>query len=160
MTMHNPPGAALAAAEHSAYGHGYERMRRHAVEPGAGHDRHGLAVGWRCAASRPWLDAFAELPTPPAAVCSPASPGPLPTGVETSAIDILIAMLEGSYGEGRRMNPAHQKVSGEPSRAAMPTCMCVSPPRARCSTMARARAASTRCATGRWRWAGRPSASS
>ncbi len=45
MTMHSPPPcAALPAAEHSAYGHGYERMRRHAVEPGAGHGRHGLAV--------------------------------------------------------------------------------------------------------------------
>ena len=42
--------------------------------------------------------AFAELPAPPAAVCSAASPGPLPTGVETSAIDILIAMLRGHMG--------------------------------------------------------------
>ena len=39
-----PPSAALPRVEHSAYGHGYERMRRHAVEPGAVHDRHGLAV--------------------------------------------------------------------------------------------------------------------
>ena len=38
------PCAALATAELSAYGHGYERMRRHAVEPGVVHDRHGLAV--------------------------------------------------------------------------------------------------------------------
>ena len=94
MTMHNPPGAALGAAEHSAYGHGYERMRRHAVEPGAGHHRHGLAVvALRGVAA--WLHAFAELPAPPAAVCPPATSGPLPTGVETSAIDILIAMLRG-----------------------------------------------------------------
>ena len=95
MTMHSPPCAALAAAEHSAYGHGYERMRRHAVEPGAVHDRHGLAVvALRGIAA--WLHAFAELPAPPAAaVCAEASPGPLPTGVETSAIDILIAMLKG-----------------------------------------------------------------
>ena len=42
MMMHNPPCAALAVAEHSVYGHGYEQMRRHAVEPGTGHDRHGL----------------------------------------------------------------------------------------------------------------------
>ena len=97
MTMHNPPGAALAAAEHSAYGHGYERMRRHAVEPGAGHDRHGLAVvALRGVAA--WLDAFAELPAPSAAVCPAASPGPLPSGVETPAIDILIAMLDGHMG--------------------------------------------------------------
>ena len=95
MTMHSPPCAALAAAEHSAYGHGYERMRRHAVEPGAVHDRHGSAVvALRGVAA--WLHAFAELPAPPAAaVCAEASPGPLPTGVETSVIDILIAMLKG-----------------------------------------------------------------
>ena len=97
MTMHGPPRAALAAAEQSAYGHGYERMRRHAVEPGADHDRHGLAVvALRGVAA--WLHAFAELPAPPAAVCPEASPGPLPTAVETSAIDILIAMLRGHIG--------------------------------------------------------------
>ena len=101
MTMHNPPCAALAAAEHSAYGQGYERMRRHAVEPCAGHDRHGLAVvALRGVAA--WLQGFTELPAPPPApppaLCSPVSPGPLPTGVETSAIDILIAMLRGHMG--------------------------------------------------------------
>jgi len=94
MKMHNPPRAALPAAEHSACGHGYERMRRHAVEPGAGHDRHGLAVvALRGVAV--WLHGFTELPAPPAALCPAASPGLLPTGVETSAIDILIAMLSG-----------------------------------------------------------------
>ena len=94
MMMHNPPYAALAAAEHSAYGHGYERMRRHAVEPGTGHDRHGLAVvALRGVAA--WLHALAELPAPPAAVCSAASPGPLPTGVERPVIDILLAMVKG-----------------------------------------------------------------
>ena len=97
MTMHNPPCAALAAAEPSAYGQGYERMRRHAVEPGAVHDRHGLVVvALRGVAA--WLHGFAELPAPPAALCPAASPGPLPTGVETSAIDILIAMLRGHMG--------------------------------------------------------------
>ena len=98
MTMHTSPRAALAAAEQSAYGHGYERMRRHAVEPGVVHDRHGLAVvALRGVAA--WLHAFAELPAPPAAAgCAEASPGPLPTGVETSAIDILIAMLRGHMG--------------------------------------------------------------
>ncbi len=95
--MHNPPCAALAAAEHSAYGHGYERMRRHAVEPGAAHDRHGIAlVALRGVAA--WLHALAELPAPPPALCPATSPGPLPTGVETSAIDILIAMLNGHMG--------------------------------------------------------------
>ncbi len=94
MTMHGPPCAALPAAEHSAYGHGYERMRRHAVEPGAYHDRHGLAVvALRGVAG--WLHAFAELPAPPAAVCTGASPEVLPTGIERSAIDILLAMLKG-----------------------------------------------------------------
>ena len=92
--MHRPPCDALPASEHSAYGQGYERMRRHAVEPGAAHDRHGSAVvALRGVAA--WLHAFAELPAPPPAVCVGASPGPLPTGVETSAIDILIAMLKG-----------------------------------------------------------------
>jgi len=99
MTMHSPPCAALPAAEHSAYGHGYERMRRHAVEPGAVHDRHGSAVvALRGVAA--WLHAFAELPAPPAAACAGASPGPLPTGVETSAVDILVAMLN-SHMEGK-----------------------------------------------------------
>ena len=90
-------GWELVPVVHGRDGHGYERMRRHAVEPGAGHDRHGLAVvALRGVAA--WLHALAELPAPPAAVCSAASPGPLPTGVETSAIDILIAMLRGHMG--------------------------------------------------------------
>ena len=90
--MRRRPCAALAAAEQCAYGQGYERMRRHAVEPGAGLDRHGLAVvALRGVAA--WLHALTTVPAPPAAVCEGASP--LPTGVETSAIDILIAMLNG-----------------------------------------------------------------
>ena len=97
MTTHSPPCAALPAAEPSAYGHGYERMRRHAVEPGAFHDRHGSAVvALRGVAA--WLHAFAELPAPLAT--AGASAGPLPTGVETSAIDILLAMLKG-HMEGK-----------------------------------------------------------
>ena len=97
MTIHGPPCGALPAAEHADYGHGYERMRRHAIEPGAVHDRHGLAVvALRGVAA--WLDAFAGLPAPPAVLCAGASAGPLPTGVETSAIDILIAMLNGHMG--------------------------------------------------------------
>ena len=99
MRMHIPPRPALAAAEPSAYGHGYERMRRHAVELGAAHDRHGSAVvALRGVAA--WLDAFAGLPAPPAAACAGAAPGPLPTGVETSAINILLAMLNG-HMEGK-----------------------------------------------------------
>ncbi len=87
-----PPCAALPAAEHSAYGQGYERMRRHAVEPGVVHDRHGLAVvALRGVAA--WLHAFAELPAPPAAVSGGGSPEPLPAGVERPVIDILLAMI-------------------------------------------------------------------
>ena len=93
------PSAALPAAGHSAYGQGYERMRRHAVDPGAVHDRHGSAVvALRGVAA--WLHAFADLPAPPATAGAEPSPGPLPTGVETSAIDILIEMLAG-HMEGR-----------------------------------------------------------
>lgn len=101
MTMHGPPNAAPTAAEHAAYGQGYERMRRHAVEPGTVHGRHASAVvALRGVAA--WLHAFAELPAPimtrAAAVCAGPPPGPLPTGVETPAIDILIAMLNGHMG--------------------------------------------------------------
>ena len=92
--MHSPPCAAFVAAEYSAYGQGYERMRRHAVEPCAGHDRRGLAVvALRGVAA--WLHAVTELPAPPAAVCADASPEPLPTGIERPAIDILLAMVRG-----------------------------------------------------------------
>ncbi len=92
--MRRPPCAALPAAEHSAYGQGYERMRRHAVEPGTVHDRRGLAVvALRGVAA--WLHAVAELPAPPAAVCADASSEPLPTGIERPAIDILLAMVRG-----------------------------------------------------------------
>ena len=94
--MRRPPApcAALPAAEHSVYGKGYERMRRHAVEPGTVHDRRGLAVvALRGVAA--WLHAVTELPAPPAAVCVDASSEPLPTGVERPAIDILLAMVRG-----------------------------------------------------------------
>ena len=92
--MRRPRCAALPASEQSAYGHGYERMRRHAVEPGAVHDRHGSAVvALRGIAA--WLHVFAELPAPPAAVCGGASPEPLPASVKKPVIDILLAMLNG-----------------------------------------------------------------
>ena len=81
-----------APAAHSACGRGYERMRRHAVEPGAVHDRHGSAVvALRGVAA--WLHAFAGLPAPPPAIRADAAP--LPAGVERPAIDILVAMLKG-----------------------------------------------------------------
>jgi len=89
-----PPCAALPPAGHSAYGHGYERMRRHAVEPGVVHDRHGLAVvALRGVAA--WVHVFAELPAPPTTVRGGASPEPLPADVERPVIDILLAMLKG-----------------------------------------------------------------
>ena len=90
--MRRPPCAALAAAGHSAYGQGYERMRRHAVEPGVAHDRHGLAVvALRGVAA--WLHAFAELPVAAATVCRGGASEPLPAETEGPAIDILLAML-------------------------------------------------------------------
>ena len=90
--MRRPPCAALAAAGHSAYGQGYERMRRHAVEPGVAHDRHGLAVvALRGVAA--WLHAFAELPVAAATVCRGGTSEPLPAETEGPAIDILLAML-------------------------------------------------------------------
>ena len=97
--MHRSPCAALPAAEHAVYGQGYERMRRHAVEPGVVHDRHGLAVvAVRGVAA--WLHAFTELPAPPAAVCGGAPSEPLPAGVEKPVIDILLAMLGGHMERG------------------------------------------------------------
>ena len=72
-------------------------MRHHAVEPGTGHDRHGLALVARRGVAA-WLHAFAELPAPPAAVRGGTSPEPLPAGVERPAIDILLAMLKGHMG--------------------------------------------------------------
>ena len=97
--MRRSPRAALPAAEHSAYGQGYERMRRHAVEPGVVHERHGLAVvAVRGVAA--WLHAFTGLPAPPAAVCGDASTEPLPAGAEKPVIDIPLAMLGGHMERG------------------------------------------------------------
>ena len=97
--MRRSPRAALPAAEHAAFGQGYERMRRHAVEPGVVHDRHGLAVvAVRGVAA--WLHAVTELPAPPAAVCGGAATEPLPAGVEKPVIDVLLAMLGGHMERG------------------------------------------------------------
>ncbi len=94
-----PRNTVIDAAEHSAYGHGYERMRRHAVEPGAVHDRHGHAVvALRGVAA--WLRAFAELPVPPAAVCGGVSAATLPADVERPVIDVLLEMLKGHMQQG------------------------------------------------------------
>ncbi|MYI76059.1 MAG: hypothetical protein F4057_12425 [Acidobacteria bacterium] len=95
--MRCSPNAARPVVEHCTYGHGYEQMRRQAVEPGAGHDRNGLAaVTLRGVAA--WLQVFAELPAPPAPVCGRASAETLPAEVERSAIDILLAMLNSHMG--------------------------------------------------------------
>ena len=97
--MRRSPRTALPAAEHAAYGQGYERMRRHAVEPGVVHDRHGLAVvAVRGVAA--WLHAVTELPAPPAALCGEAPTEPLPAGVEKPVIDVLLAMLTGHMERG------------------------------------------------------------
>ena len=97
--MRGSPGVVFLAAEHSAYGQGYERMRRHAVEPGVVHDRYGLAVlALRGVAA--WLHAFTELPAPPAAVCGAVPTEPLPADVERPVVDILLAMLGGHMERG------------------------------------------------------------
>ena len=97
MRLHRRRGAGLRAAEPSAYGAGYERIRRHAVEPGVVHDRHGTAVvALRGLAG--WLQAFAELPAPPPAVCASTSRETLAADVERPVIDILPAMLNGHVG--------------------------------------------------------------
>ena len=84
----------MPAAEPSAYADGYERLRRHAVQPGAEHDRHGTAVVALRGLSS-WLHAFAELPATPTVVRAGTSPETLPHGIESPAIDILLAMLNG-----------------------------------------------------------------
>ena len=94
------PCAALATAELSACGQGYERMRRHAVEPGVVHDRHGLAVVTVRGVAA-WLHAVAELPVPAAALCGEAPTEPLPAGVERPVVDVLLAMLGGHMERGR-----------------------------------------------------------
>ena len=92
-----PPFGVLPTEEPTAYADGYERLRRHAVEPGVEHDRHGSAVV-ALRGLTGWLHAFADLPAPPACVRADASAEPLPVGVQSPAIDILIAMLNGHMG--------------------------------------------------------------
>ena len=82
---------------HPAYAHGYERLRRHAVRPGAEHIRHGLAVIARHGVAA-WLHAFAELPAAPLHGQARGAPRPLPAEVERPVIDIVLAMLQGHVG--------------------------------------------------------------
>ena len=69
----------------------YERLPGRAVRAGAARDREGLAVlAQRGIAA--WLDVLATLPAPTAAP-APRHAGPLPTDVETRAVDILMTMV-------------------------------------------------------------------
>ena len=91
-----PPSSAV---ERSAYAQGYERLRRHAVRPGTGHDRRGLGVVVRHGVAA-WLRAFAELP----ATASPPQPdvpdATLPDGLQGPAVDILVEMVRGRMAGG------------------------------------------------------------
>ena len=78
---------------HSAYGQGYERLRRHAFEPGTPHDRQGLAVVAQRGIAA-WLFLCAELPDRPAASPGQHDPRTLPAGMQTPLIDIVLAMLK------------------------------------------------------------------
>ena len=70
----------------------YERLREQAVCSGVAWDRDGLAVlAHRGVAA--WLGVLAALPAAPASADMARSRGPLPTDVETCAVDILIAMV-------------------------------------------------------------------
>ena len=82
---------------HAAYAHGYERLRRHAIQPATQHIRQGLAVVVRRGVAA-WLHAVAELPAPPSTMDERGSPEPLPAGVERPVVDILLAMLMGHMG--------------------------------------------------------------
>ena len=70
------------------FGTSYERLRGRAVRAGAVRDREGLAVlAQRGIAAS--LDVLATLPVPTAAA-APRSTEPLPTEVETRAVDIAL----------------------------------------------------------------------
>ena len=69
----------------------YERLRGRAVRAGAVRDREALAVlAQRGIAA--WLDVLATLPVP-AVAATPRHAEPLPTDVETRAVDILLTMV-------------------------------------------------------------------
>ena len=88
--MPTPPALALV---HSAYAQGYERLRRHALEPGTPNDRQGLAVVARRGIAS-WLFVSAELPAPPPASLGQDGRQRLSGGVQTALIDILLAMVK------------------------------------------------------------------
>ena len=108
--MRRSLSAALAPVEHSAYGHGYERMRRHAVEPGAGHDRHGLAMvalrgvaAWLARLRRAARSAGRRMQ---GRLDRDAARRGRETGDRHSACH-----AQQPYGEGVGMNAGHQKVT-------------------------------------------------
>ena len=76
----------------AACAQGYERLRGQALRPGPIQDRDGLAVLARDGVAA-WLRALATLPALADARDAPRSPDPLPTSVETQAMDILMAMV-------------------------------------------------------------------
>lgn len=76
----------------------YERLRGQAVRPGTVRERDGLAVlAQRGVAA--WLRALATLPTAPAAPGAARPREPLPTDVESGAVDILLAMVRPHMAE-------------------------------------------------------------
>ena len=88
---HDAPTAARFASS-------YERLRGQAVRPGAVPERDGLAVlAQRGIAA--WLGALATLPTAPAESGAARPREPLPTDVESRAVDILMAMVRPHMAE-------------------------------------------------------------
>ncbi len=85
--------------EHSAYSHGYERLRRHAVKPGTVNDRRGLGVVVRHGVAA-WLHAFAELPVARSAARANIAGGTLPDGLRAPVVDILVEMVRGRMAGG------------------------------------------------------------
>ena len=76
----------------ATYAEGYERLRRHALEPAGNPQRQGLAVV-ACRGLAAWLGVVAALPVPAPAARPRPSAEPLPVGVESRAADIVLAMV-------------------------------------------------------------------
>lgn len=95
MTRTSPPNTPPMA--HSVYEHGYERLRRHAVDSGAEPIRHGLGVVARRGVAA-WLHVFAELPAPPPEGHARGPCEMLPAAVHAPLIDIVLAMIKGHMG--------------------------------------------------------------